>query len=269
MSTKIYNGYKITGLKSFKDVNEFTRSLASEMQELRRREINSLAAKMVFTRFDLRQFGYDENPTENIIQVETNKIIKSAREIDETKRRNPQFDFSCEVSFLSSGSKILALLYSDRESFNKLWTSRPEVSEYHYQDQTDRPDEITRSQWTTRRKDWDKALGNSVAAKNGLSVTFTNNDIWDYPTIREILINQPSFADRVKIISEEKLSRDNFNKFLSNDAEGRDRIMDAYFLFRDWARTEEGRSAYKDIKKDVENKLIRVVTPDLINSKSI
>ena len=79
------------------------------------------------------------------------------------------------VLFPITKKKTLIMSYS--ENFTNFFRSlcddksfceKYELEEYHYQNQTDKPDDISSRAWAQRRKDWDKALPTGVPSSDGM-----------------------------------------------------------------------------------------------------
>ena len=88
--------------------------------------------------------------------------------------RHPWSDFATSAVFFPMKNKTLSIFYADNEAMWSLW--KKNTKDYHYQNQTDYPKEITAKQWAQRRKDWDKVLSDDgIPSHNGLSFTFTDN----------------------------------------------------------------------------------------------
>lgn len=85
------------------------------------------------------------------------------------------------------------------------------LEEYHYQDQTDKPDDISSRAWAQRRKDWDKALPTGLPSSDGMVIklldaeTFTTSLFLKRKEIKELVMNKiPPRSARV-----DKLTKSN------------------------------------------------------------
>jgi hypothetical protein len=89
--------------------------------------------------------------------------------------REPGLDFTASCSlFPVHKKKTLILFYAEDKAIKEFWESLPFIDEYYYFNNSDRPKEISRSQWIERRDNWDKAWGHGAAADS--SYTFRFND---------------------------------------------------------------------------------------------
>lgn len=89
------------------------------------------------------------------------------------------------------------MYFCDQRGWGEAWLSQPGVEEYHYQNQTDQPEELTNRQWNARRDAWDKALGDrAVPAMAGFTINVSDPfgpNIWklmDERRARSNTVNQ-------------------------------------------------------------------------------
>lgn len=90
------------------------------------------------------------------------------------------------------GSKVLCLFCANEPEFTKLWQSFSWVKDYHYQNQTDPPEEVPAREWRQRSRDWDKALERGTGSTEGWSQDLFVD--WDYGTC-------PALEELVKYIN--------------------------------------------------------------------
>lgn len=105
--------------------------------------------------------------------------------------------------FIVFGKQIERILADGtNETFLRKWR----IKDYHYQNQTDIPEEITDEEWKQREKDWDEVMPSGVPAIDGISITLT--DIYDLErktfmiTPEDILKHIVSTKKRQKRIAE-------------------------------------------------------------------
>lgn len=81
------------------------------------------------------------------------------------------------MQIIPTGRKILVMLFGTKELQDIIENSLP-LEDYHYQNQTDRPDYITARNWKQREKTWDKAIGpDYIPVNHGFSVDFNLNNL--------------------------------------------------------------------------------------------
>ena len=68
------------------------------------------------------------------------------------------YNFNAKLLVIPYKSKILAMVFGNNILCQVL-INNLELLDYHYQNQTDKPDDISNKAWETRRKVWDSAIG--------------------------------------------------------------------------------------------------------------
>lgn len=192
MSTKIYNGY-ISKL----GINELLEKFKPLVKEFSRIKIEGysehLVSETVFEIDRMHYKGEDISPGDNkqpdILYKNFKEDEKKVNETIKKGIREPWLDFtaSCTV-FPMKKSKTLILFYSDNNKVSDFWEKLDYISEYHYQDQTDKPEEISDYLWRKREEDWNKALGGNWGKPidNGYGFTFSDERLPWYPDIEKI-----------------------------------------------------------------------------------
>ena len=149
MSTKIYNGIK------FKSNNIV--EILEQLQNVRTEVLKICNTSEIVKDEDLSDFityyGLDEN-IKPYSSIEINrKMINSLETEDEIAYLFLRFNFSICVIPYKDGN-IYGGLFCDNVNYKKY--IEPYAEEFHYQDQTDRPEEITEEEWENRRNIWDE-----------------------------------------------------------------------------------------------------------------
>jgi len=86
------------------------------------------------------------------------EISDSLRKTRKTGERDSIYDFHTELYLFPQGRQTLAMLSGDSNKLLKE-VSKPEwMEDYHWQNSTDRPDDVLAIHWRRRERDWDKAL---------------------------------------------------------------------------------------------------------------
>lgn len=70
------------------------------------------------------------------------------------------------------------LISTPGEEWNEFKTAY-EICDYHYQNQTDRPDDIDAKSWNKRKRDWNKAMPNYIPSKDGIVIELTNGKMME------------------------------------------------------------------------------------------
>lgn len=158
--------------------------------------------------------------------------------IEQSRQDN---DYSCSCSVFPMGkNKTLILFYSENNKMTDMWQSLSYISEYHYQNSTDKPDYISSKDWSQRRRDWDKALGNDTPRERSFGFQFTVERL-PFARIKECLKYVPKKSKRaIDLIYDTYLEKE--IKRLKGTPEFKDNDS-FYSLF------EKARANYIDYKK--------------------
>lgn len=197
MSTKIYNGY-ISKLSIEQLLKKFI-VLVPQFEEKKKEFYHKSLAEEATFAIDKEVYKQGKRPEGDRqfrilheIHDKNEKAIKNAI-LMHTKESN---DFSANCCVFPMGKrKTLILFYCEDNTLTEMWRNLPFISEYHYQNQTDQPSEISNKDWNQRRKDWDKAVGWDTARERGYCFQFTIERL-PFPRTSECMKYVPGLAKR-------------------------------------------------------------------------
>jgi hypothetical protein len=165
MSTKIYNGYYLDKC-SLDELQSFTMSLRSNICELQKKlyatqflaDLTSIIDSKAL--FDAKLYR-KENLPKNFSKICEDPyfhvyydIMEKSSEIEKTNKRNPDYDFTCNMSIIPTPSKILVMFFSEQSEYTSLFESYPNVHPYPYFNNTDKPKDTSEEEWQQREIDW-------------------------------------------------------------------------------------------------------------------
>ncbi len=224
MSTKIYNGYKFDKDYSLRELDNLLTGVRKPIRvQVLKDFFGQILREFVFVYDCYCTFGEDAvvKRMKNFENVEVKTPIKwsviffeianffehKKNEAEKSSYRNPFFDFTCEVHILPIKDKILFLYYGEKRELQEILESFPFVQEYIFQNQTDKPDEISDEEWEQREKDWEDAIIDYVPANHGFTVKLAPAYI---PFISEELLAEvkpymDSLNERVQYVFTSKL----------------------------------------------------------------
>ena len=103
-----------------------------------------------------------------------------SKEKDKENARKDIGIFSAKLIVFPIKDKTLAMYFGSPE-FKSIIDGCGFLYDWHYQDQTDRPEGVGKSEWNKRRQDWEEAIGpDYVPARHGLTSDLHNTDeLWD------------------------------------------------------------------------------------------
>ena len=98
--------------------------------------------------------------------------------------------FKSEICVYPMRRKILFIYFGNKD-YQKYITDKNNVLDYHYQNQCDKPENISNRKWKQRAADWDIALGqDSIPINHGFHVQFIT------PTNYQFSIFNDNFQDK-------------------------------------------------------------------------
>ena len=144
MSTKIYNGIKFKS-NNWKEVLEQLLSIRESAKELAMTKLSDeeLAAFILTSK------------TQSLSEWEIYSELESALEGGKSPAFTPRINFSV-ILYPTREGDIYGCYFGD--GYFKLL--EPYVTDFHYQDQTDQPDDVSDDDCDFRRKKWDELLDN-------------------------------------------------------------------------------------------------------------
>lgn len=82
------------------------------------------------------------------------------------------------ILFMVFGDVLRHLMYNiieDHENVTlQAFKLKYGIKDYHYQNQTDRPDDVSAQEWGRRKRDWDLALKTSIPSIDGINIELIN-----------------------------------------------------------------------------------------------
>jgi hypothetical protein len=141
---------------------------------------------------------------EEAIKRATNWIFDIQGIIEEVQKEDSDYRYNLMVYPDTDGSVYL-MVFGGHSVILNLLENFPELEDYHYQDQTDKTDDISDEEWEKRENTWDRLIGDDyIPVRHGLSLQSPALDVLHfeyYKTIRDTEI-QIEDKKRISIISE-------------------------------------------------------------------
>ena len=252
MSLKVNNGYVLPKM-SAADLFTFVKEKQKEFLKLRKELYHKELFKICIDTFDglasgritLKEYiQIKEWKGNTILRDSIYKIISIRKDLEEFRLIDSKFHFESFGVFFPIKNKTLVLFYGN-EAFIKKWKSFEIIKEYHYQNQYDKPSNISSREWNKRGKEWKPLLtynGNPI--EDGFKFIFTNEvGIYEYFSNEELkpLITQITFEERVK----------NESDLIFTD-----------YIKKSYSNSDEGQGKFKEIKEHVINTIKKDLTID-------
>lgn len=233
MSTKIYDAYKLTGDYDLMSLNK----ALSDLRKLVTGQCEDLIANIVVRKF--LKLYYMTLLHETNIHIDADTItttvldriaqhdMKSAwgylyckitSEIADTSNttRPSCYNFHNNLLLFPLKDKILAMYFGNTD-IRRFIENHKMFEDYHYQNQCDKPDDISDEEWDKRESDWNDAIGpDYIPANHGWQVQLFNPEnvmpIFNPNRIKTIVFPTDESITKIlaktfdKSISEEKIN---------------------------------------------------------------
>ena len=253
MSTKIYNGYLLPKMDMIKLLN-FCKSTQKSLQKSKNKILAKTMAELCCEKLD--DAILKQNPKPNsVLSLVSREIMDRVHNIKKTQSRDPEVDFESSACFFPMSNKTLVLFFSDKKEITSTWEKTAKVKDYHYQNQTDRPNKVSAKDWKQREKDWNKVLLNKVPAvpsQNSFSFVFTDDNT--FLNKEEVIKYLPSFETRCHKWAKNSL----FNQALKGVDEKE--FWNTFYKINDHLRTEVGLKEIKEKEEEIKKLLPQTYT---------
>ena len=173
------------------------------------------------------------------------------------------------LAYSDSFSQLLDEMISNNEN-NPVYTefiNKYGIEDYHYQNQTDKPDNISDYRWDKRRNDWDKCFGISgIPSVAGIPIILMEADIFfmrRLANVKKIDLKFASKEERIKKIAKYKALDEYYIEYKNkSNSEKSDYgvFLDAERAFREELKDENSETSFKikEKEKELENVIIDI-----------
>jgi hypothetical protein len=256
MSTKIYNGFRIP-MMPIKKLHGHLAALRSVCHDYAEREIARVAYRHMVVLADNRLLGLlnsKEDPTASPFSSVAMDLLKRAGDVKHAgARRDPEIDFGFEICLIPLKGYYLGMYFGEHKKFiDKLYEMIPGAHEYHYQNSTDKPDEISDRHWRKRKNDWDAALpGYAAPIDAGFMCTLCNPK--GFVTLADLTSDLcPSFDDRLQMAAQ-SIAFD--RKWMQEGKPADARVSEVMSIDRWLHRESDGIAFVEAVKVEIAPKL--------------
>jgi hypothetical protein len=262
MSIKIYNGYKLKEDLSLRALEDKTTQLKRLIQSQADQLFKHHSINEIYYMYDLYKMfpekfyerykkitGYEYRQEPKVdksifildVVMGVKRMVKSARQSEAL----PFYNLEACIHIIPIKNKTLILWYGESDQLRTIFECQDWIEGYHYQNQADRPEDLSEEEWELRRLDWEEALPNGVPSDRGFTVDLVDEEKFPFlpmnvfegmrvPTVEEraysITIHnyKPEKVDQennkdveIKLYEEKikeiagKLDKDSFLKYVS------------------------------------------------------
>lgn len=189
MSTTIYNAYKLK-IADLHQLDEFQKNLYKDYYQYILNKYTEKTAELCLNLMELLPYlraAYtleDHQISKQLnypnILIRNNTVIEIAKQITHIEEKE---NIKAEIAIFPHSNNDNVLLLAFGTYFTEFMSSLPDcyetnyrLTDYHYQNQTDKPHDITQKQWELRRKTWDTAMPSGIPSKDGIIITIGSTD---------------------------------------------------------------------------------------------
>lgn len=275
MSTKIYTGFRFDSDMDLYQIHEKLNGFRDLAFKIVKQEVYKWQANQFVYLFDSYTLGILNEELKTKVEnngcweIASKELKERHNKVKYSRERDPDIDFSFEISILPLyRDKILGIYYCENDSLIKAWKSQFYIFDYHYQNQTDCPKNISSDEWEQRRKDWDKIFSNTnTPSMCGFIAQLVEDN---YPSCSFELVSEyiPNLDDRAMRFSRSSLFDKRFDiykrdcemkkhegsRVLKKDLDMSDWSY-MFMLFHDWLDTKEGWNCLLKENEIIKGKL--------------
>ena len=204
MSIKIYNGYIIRKNLTLMELNELMNTLRKKWQK----KVLRMYKKLYFEKFYLYSDLYVVNPDtcKKILEANNINLFLQKETFSETLADNllwslfdkiakvtasgkySPYNLSAQLQLLPLQDKLMILSFGNSEIDDLIQdvSASMGIEEYHYQNQTDKPEKISEEEWKRRYQDWKTAMPTWIPGEFGFSVKLFSEN-WLPISVKEII----------------------------------------------------------------------------------
>jgi hypothetical protein len=171
MSTKIYDAYVIEKEFTLLELQGILLDYRKKVLQRAQEDYMEILVNLCTSLYDDLSIGLDvldeykkgrysklSKDTDSIKWVIFEYLNDRFRATYKTHERDPICDWELNISIVPLEGKTIFKLFTEKKFFKEMWKEIDGVKDYHYQDQTDPPEDISEEEWDQRRKDWEKVF---------------------------------------------------------------------------------------------------------------
>lgn len=215
MSTKIYDAYRVNKIVSINELMQILTEIRSEIEEKAKEDMAfKVAGKIQYYKDLYKYYGEeiftqitDKHVLEMLSFIKNNKsnnrlFWEEYPAFIEELKNDPYEHTKATLQVIPCDERILAMYFGPREYISFV-SKNKSFEDYHYQNQVDKPKEITEEEWDERKNNWEKAIGpDYVPNRHGLTFTLLDYDSMMFYS--KIICNQ-KLQDKVLKNAEEAI----------------------------------------------------------------
>ena len=128
------------------------------------------------------------------------RVCDRFRNVGRSGHRDPAIDTSFELSLHPRGEQTVLIAFCERQEMKDLLGQRIDAKDIHYQDRSDRPDDVTAIEWRRRRALWESVLPTGRPADTFLSFELCHGQpalIYDAGLVNDLIPSDEERTDKL------------------------------------------------------------------------
>jgi hypothetical protein len=248
VSTKIWNAYEC----EFKSIDEMQEKLLSIRLFIWLSLLSKMHKRVAWDWvYYVDKNTLEGKPIEKKFYEVSQEVSERYEKIKSSGIRDVDYDFYFEVVVIPhKGKQYLKVFFDDVDIYSDLFEKIGK--DFHYQNCTDKPKDISEEEWERRMETWDEILGDNPWNKVGFIYDFSLHPVFDFP------------------FNPKEIPKGFFpNKHMRANVIARKTMFDTIKSFpkwREYIETEEGKKELENKTKEIEDKLIDDIVIHEINS---
>lgn len=203
MSAVIGNGFAMSHCDLGR-LQEAVDNIRKVIRPMARKAHAKAVAEQVSFMID-RSVAMDLEWTRNPLLTVLRRIEGDSRKVERTGMRDPLCDFGFEISFLPDPetNSIYGVMLCEHAAWRRQWMRNPDVRDFSWWNNSDRPSGVRASEWALRERIWDRLLPSGTYAEHSLTARISPTML--IHTVQNPLRFQPTLDRRRRRIASEIL----------------------------------------------------------------
>ena len=251
MSTKNYTGIQIKHMDII-ELNKYIMEVRKQLKPIARKEFCKAFAKVVEELVvyiqtgiqladNVDEYEFTNKTPDGVVDYANkivNKIIKNNKSAVTIMEHKSDFNFDVKICVFPIYRKLLGMYFIDNEALREAFLALPEISDYSYWNNVDRPEDISEAAWRRRGANWDIALpGIGIPSECGFQYEIIQSDfhasryMYSAKDVIPYLGDQDALKQRV---ARNKVYHDEFQRLRTEDPNADP--MKTYFKAMDYMK---------------------------------
>jgi hypothetical protein len=281
MSTKIYNGYRLTSMtlpELARWLHDIRRRLAREQARLIRAQLRTLAVFFCDTgvlatdpaAWQQQLLSHAARTGQIPTHLTADTFWRTSpfsyalwtcadrqEAVHQTQQRDPQYDWSAEACFFVEGEHLYATFYAEQPTYQEIWAAMPGVEPWPYWNNTDRPPDVSAREWAHRAAVWQRVMPGVPLDRALHAVLVPANGVFQPMTPERLLRTSISLRARTQAAARRALQ----TATPPGESDAPDPAIRA-FRWLDWIRSPAGQAEVRRVAKALAPHLPREIPAD-------